>query len=363
MVRPGPGTRPTPGSVGGFLGMQRPLRPWPPTTIRPGGGVVGPRPIYPGNRPVNINRPVYNRPVNITRNTVINRRPTWVNINNTQINSINNRWRGAIVAPGARPGVGLADWGRYHPNRVAYRNNWGSSVRRNRRGYNYHATWFNYNWWGTHVHPYGGWHYSNAFARYPASYWWRTPAWPALASWFVWTAPPTVWAQPIFYDYGPGGNVVYQDNNVFVGGQDVGSASDFAQSAAALATVIPPANDADADKAEWMPLGTFAVSSSENDTEPQRVLQLAVDRNGVISGTLYNQQTDKTVTVQGQVDKDTQRAAVRFGDSQDVVAETGLYNLTQNEVPILVHFGPDKTENFLLVRLDAPPDEDAPPAQ
>jgi hypothetical protein len=31
-----------------------------------------------------------------------------------------------------------------------------------------------------------------------------------------------------------------------------------------------------------------------------------------------------------------------------------LYNLTQQEAPLLVHFGRDKVENWLLVRLDNP---------
>ena len=340
-----PGPRPTPGNLVVFLGMQRPVRP----------GAPG---VPPGTRPIAVNRPVYTRPTNITHNAVINRRPTWVNINKTQVASIHTHWNNAIVRPGVRPGVGLHDWGRYHPNRVAYWNNWGSTVRNRWRGYNNHSTWFNYGWWGAHPHSFGGWHYSYAFGRYPASYWWRVPAWGALTSWFAWNAPAEVWAQPLYYDYGPGGNVVYQGDQVYVGGQDVGSAGDFAQSAADLATVPPPPNEADAEKDDWMPLGTFALSSSENDTEPQRILQLAVDRNGVVSGTLYNQQTDKTLTVQGQVDKDTQRVALRFGDSDTMVAETGLYNLTQNEVPLLIHFGADKVENYLLVRLDAPPGED-----
>src|SRR5262249_52845559 len=130
-------------------------------------------------------------------------------------------------------------------------------------------------------------------------------------------------------------------------------------SAADLATVPPPPDQATADQAQWMPLGTFAVSSGESDTQPQRILQLAVDKNGIVSGTLYNQQTDRAITVQGRVDRETQRVALRFGDSQDVIAETGLYDLTQNEVPLLVHFGANKVENYLLIRLDAPTGGDA----
>ena len=43
-----------------------------------------------------------------------------------------------------------------------------------------------------------------------------------------------------------------------------------------------------------------------------------------------------------------------FSVSEDVVAEIGLYNLTQDAAPVLVHFGPETVENYLLVRLDPP---------
>jgi hypothetical protein len=52
--------------------------------------------------------------------------------------------------------------------------------------------------------------------------------------------------------------------------------------------------------------------------------------------------------------------AFRIGESENIVVETGLYNLTQEEAPALVHFGTDKVEDWLLVRLEAPEDgEDA----
>jgi hypothetical protein len=121
-----------------------------------------------------------------------------------------------------------------------------------------------------------------------------------------------------------------------------------------LATVKPPAGEAEAAKAEWLPLGTFGISASEKDTEPTRVIQLAVNKQGIVSGTFYNTQTDLAQSIQGQVDKQTQRVAFRIGESERVVVETGLYNLTQSEAPALVHFGPDKVENWLLVRMENP---------
>ena len=176
-------------------------------------------------------------------------------------------------------------------------------------------------------------------------------------NWFNWSAPATVWAQPIYYDYGQGGNVVYENNIVYVNGEQVATADEFAQSAAALATIPPPENEAKAAETEWMPLGTFAVASDEEDVDPTRVVQLALSKEGIISGTLYNSQTDQADTIQGQVDRETQRVAFRIGESEDIVVETGLYNLTQNETPVLVHLGAEKVETYLLVRLEAPEDE------
>jgi len=42
------------------------------------------------------------------------------------------------------------------------------------------------------------------------------------------------------------------------------------------------------------------------------------------------------------------------------VMETGLYNLTQNETPVLVHFGPSKTATYVFARLPEPPPSEQP---
>ncbi|MEZ6073588.1 MAG: hypothetical protein R3C10_25755 [Pirellulales bacterium] len=207
----------------------------------------------------------------------------------------------------------------------------------------------------------GGWHYYYGYGRYPWRYWWTVPTFAALTNWFSWSAPAAVWSQPVYYDYGPGGNVYYENNVVYIDGEEVGSAEDFAASAMDLATVAPPQSEEQAEESEWMPLGTFAVSAHEKEDEPSRVIQLAVNKDGIVSGTLYNTETDEAQTVLGQVDKETQRVAFRIGESDDIVVETGLYNLTEDDVPVMVHFGPDKVEYWLLVRLDEPEgDEDQP---
>jgi hypothetical protein len=153
--------------------------------------------------------------------------------------------------------------------------------------------------------------------------------------------------------------VVFSGGYVYLNDQPIATAEEYAASAAALAEVPPPANPE--QPAEWLPLGTFAVSEGEEDKDPSRVLQLAVDQAGNVSGTLVNQKTGRTYPVQGRVDKETQRVAFTIGDNKEVVLETGLYNLTQQQTPVLAH-GEGREETYLLLRLEPPPAEDAPPA-
>jgi hypothetical protein len=89
------------------------------------------------------------------------------------------------------------------------------------------------------------------------------------------------------------------------------------------------------------------------------VLQLAINKEGVISGTYYNTNTDIGRPVKGMVDKTSQRAAWTFADGKntDIIMETGLYNLTQDQTEALVHFGKDKTQQWLMVRLKQPEEE------
>ena len=93
--------------------------------------------------------------------------------------------------------------------------------------------------------------------------------------------------------------------------------------------------------------------NSENDTQPTRVLQLAVDGRGVVIATMHNGSTNQSYVVQGHVDKETQRVAFTIRDKSEVVMETGIYILTQAQTPVLVHYGTDRTEDYLLVRLRA----------
>ena len=274
-----------------------------------------------------------------------------MNIDNSVNINVRNNWGNAFVRP-VHPG-----WWSPPGARINYWRGWADGVRSGWGFSHLHRGWFAGSWWSHHRVPLGGWHYHFWAHNRPWGYWWSVPVWGSFSNWFTWSAPPTVWAQPVFYDYGPGGNVTIENNIVTIGGAQVATADEFAMTAMDLATVAPPEDEEQASEVEWMALGTFAVSMDQQDKQPNLVVQLAVSRTGIISGTLYDIETEVSQAIQGQVDKETQRVAFRIGESETVVAETGLYNLTQEEAPVLVHFGSERTENYVLVRLDRPEDD------
>src|SRR4029453_11051699 len=81
-------------------------------------------------------------------------------------------------------------------------------------------------------------------------------------------------------------------------------------------------------------------------------------KDGNVSGAMTNQKTNQTLPVQGRVDKETQRVAFTIGNNKDVVLETGIYNLTQQQTPVLAH-GEGREETYLPPPLDPPKTEDA----
>jgi hypothetical protein len=208
----------------------------------------------------------------------------------------------------------------------------------------YQGNWFNDSWWNNR--PYAGdwpaWHYHN---YQPASNWWQGATWAGLTSWMGSAA----WSPPVYSDYGS--NVVVDQDVVYVNEQPIASAPAYAMQALELADVAPPPPEA---KIEWMPLGTWALSSDKGDDNPSTVLQLAVSKEGLVSGTWYNRTTDKSAECEGQVDPDTQRLALRRSEQPDVVLEVGVYNLTRDASSCLMHFGTLNTQTWYMSRLDNP---------
>jgi hypothetical protein len=203
----------------------------------------------------------------------------------------------------------------------------------------------NYTHWGL----YG----ADWYRRYPGA--WLAAGWAVGAAWNAGTwddaAAYCGYADtyPMYYDYG--NNVTYQNNDVNVNGQNAGTAEQYYNQAASLAEAGAKAN-APAD-GDWLPLGVFALTRPDQ-TKSDVSIQLALNRAGVIRGNYTDTATNQTQPVHGSVAKTTQRVAFTVGDNTTNVVETGLYNLAKDEAPALIHFGKDRTEQWLLVRMKKP---------
>lgn len=195
-----------------------------------------------------------------------------------------------------------------------------------------------------------------------------------------------------YYPYYYGNNIVYQGNMVYVNGVPYVSANEYYRQALDLARtadalllvenqppvvqiverpaeglVLAPADPGLGNKTEqhvakpidpatqfgkdWLPMGTFAFLDSEGETETNRVIQLATNKEGQIRGNYVDEQTGTVKQLIGAVDSKTQRVALRFVDEEQTVIECGLWNLTQDTVPVLVHYDEDDTDQQTLVRL------------
>ena len=265
--------------------------------------------------------------------------------------------RPAVGRPGpgvSRPGVGHPKPG-LRPNVNINVNRGQINQRVNNRYRNINTRPFTRGWWaGRPAHlPAGRWHrWWNRPGLRPG-YWWRWATAATLTRWVV-----GGWSQPVYYGYGSGGNVYYEDNVVYIDGEQNCTSQEYYQQATQIAADVPEMTDVQAEQVEWMPLGVFAVTKEGVD-DSNLLLQLAVSKEGIIAGTLVNETTNSVRPVEGKVDKESQRAAWSFADGKntDVVMETGIYNLAEDQCTLLVHFGAKKTQTWVMVRLDEPEDE------
>lgn len=194
--------------------------------------------------------------------------------------------------------------------------------------------------------PPAGGNWYGAWARQPTYWAWRPATFTSVGGFL-----PYGWQQPMPYNYGT--SLTYQNDNVYQEGQLVASAHDYADQANAIAENAPA--DVPQDSEDWLPLGVFAIAE-EGGKDSGMLMQLAVSKQGMIAGTYYHDTSGNTRAMTGTVDRETQRAAWKFADGKqtDVVFETGIANLTQDESKCLVHFGSDKTQTWTMVRVPAP---------
>jgi hypothetical protein len=191
-----------------------------------------------------------------------------------------------------------------------------------------------------------------------ADFWSDNPGWAAMRitrpfRWASWGAVGAWGGYGAESSYNYGEDVYYQDGAVYSGEQQVATEEEYAQQAEDLAANAP---DTPASDMEWMPLGVFALTQDGQATgaEPTLFLQLALSKQGVIAGTFENKTSGEKQTLEGMVDKASQRAAWGIVDKQRPIVETGIANLTKDSAPALIHFADGQTQQWLLVRLNDP---------
>jgi uncharacterized protein (TIGR03000 family) len=224
------------------------------------------------------------------------------------------------------------------------------------RGGFYHCGAYGAGWWTAHPLAWRpvGWTSTSI---------WGWSTWPALTTWVGWPVAP------IYYDFG--NTIVYQGDRVYIDGEPGPTAAEYYQQATDLAVSAPPPPKQQEQKDdEWTPLGVFAlVQGEQTNTDPAAVFQLAINKSGIIGGNYHNALTDTTLPVQGAADRKTQRASWIVGDLKGTVYDTGMYNLTKDQSPLLIHFGKERTQQWLLVRINEkdakapPPDTETAPDQ
>jgi hypothetical protein len=155
-------------------------------------------------------------------------------------------------------------------------------------------------------------------------------------------------AHPNAHDYGS--NVVAQPGGVYVNGDNVGTPQQYAAGASELAATgaaQPSPNS------QWQPLGVFAMAAG-GQTDPSGVMQLAVNKQGMLRGNYHNMQDNSVAAIAGAVDPKSQRAAWTVGGQKAPVFEAGIANLTSDQTTMLAHTPDGQQMQFSLVRLQDP---------
>lgn len=170
--------------------------------------------------------------------------------------------------------------------------------------------------------------------------WWRPAAWAMLAGWGAWN-----WSTPYYYDDGGYAYPITTTESTYsptvIQSQDIQT-----QPTQSIQNTATAGDD-------WLSLGVFAVANNADAAAyTNHFIQLAINRNGEIAGVLYNSTTDTARELTGMVDPTSQIAYWSMANRADSpIASTGIYNLTEDETPINVHFADGSDQTWSLVRL------------
>ena len=275
------------------------------------------------------------RPTSVNRGNVRNlegvadRNRDFANPTRNQVNDFLRNDSGRIAAAKNRS-----------PDRNINRQELGNNIRNdiNRDRPNYQQ-WFGNDFWDKHnTRP--------AYLNNRAN-WWAIGTAAGIGNWLGWEA-----ATPYYYDSFDDTSSIAEPTYV----EPVYSQPTYATPAPTPAPAQESQTVAAAETSgdNWMPLGVFAVSrEGSDDVTPTLFLQLALNKNGSIAGTYYNTATDSTYTAEGSVDKNSQLVAWKVSDNQNSpIFQTGIYNLSQPEVPIKVNYTDGRKGTLELIRLE-----------
>jgi hypothetical protein len=244
-------------------------------------------------------------------------------------------------------------------------NNWNNN---NNRYNNWTSNNYNGAWGG----GYGNWGHNN---------WWGPAAWTGVSSFLGGMAGAAIagswnsgggasyYSQPSEVIYSSEGGGSYAGGDTIIVNGTAEPTVQYAEEATQIAdnygqlsseVATPPAAGAEVSPEEkaaitedWMPLGVYGLTDENSTAEPTQYVQLLISKSGAIGGELHDLTADTSTPLYGAVDPKTQRAAWKVGNT-DTVMETGLYNLTESETPLLVHQGAQKTQQMMMARIEDP---------
>ena len=162
-------------------------------------------------------------------------------------------------------------------------------------------------------------------------------------------------------------NITYTGDNVYVNGQPAGTSTQYYQQAQQLAAqawaqpagyppVAPSVTGSSASvntSGQWASLGVFSLAEP-GQTQTNTMIQLAINPQGQVRGNYLNQLTNERSQVYGCLDKKTQRISWTIGQNNTTVFDTSLSDLIKQDSQVLVHYGPNNTQEMALIRLPAP---------
>lgn len=107
---------------------------------------------------------------------------------------------------------------------------------------------------------------------------------------------------------------------------------------------------APSDDSQWLPLGVYALAP-QNQNETTLLVQLAVNKEGILRGNYYDLISNQGQAIQGAVDLKSQQSAFTVGKGQAVFSTT-IGHLTNKSTPVSLVLDGDRTLQWKLVRLE-----------